>query len=304
MIIDKEFEKELIKLDFFKEEVKNDFLVDINRKKIWAVELDLLRKFISVCEKYDLKYFADSGTLLGAVRHKGFIPWDDDIDIVMPRDDYDKLIAVAKQEFDSPYIFQCPQIDRNYHRNHAQIRNITTTAILKREFGMYKFNQGIFIDIFPLDTVPTDNSVIKKYMRKSRIYNIMRRIKYTVCSKDRKIFILLSKTIGRLIPSKALDYDKFEKFCGQYRELDKGWIDKFTFREGKLKHLFNKEWYKNSNECQFEMINISIPIEYDNILKKYYGNDYIIPKRLGSDHGELIIDTDIPFDIFINKNEN
>ena len=87
---------------FIKEEVRCDFFVSEKRKKVWYVELELLRKFDEVCKKYNLTYFVEYGTLLGAVRHNGFIPWDDDIDIIMFRDEYTKFQEIAASEFTDP----------------------------------------------------------------------------------------------------------------------------------------------------------------------------------------------------------
>ena len=94
------------------EEIICNFRVSSKRKKVWKVELDLLNNFIEICNKYKLTYFAIGGTLLGAIRHKGFIPWDDDIDIGMPREDYNKLLEIAKKEFKNPIFFQTPYLWR------------------------------------------------------------------------------------------------------------------------------------------------------------------------------------------------
>ena len=88
---------------WFDEEGRCGFNVDRQRKEIWAVELDLLAEIQRVCKKYNIQYFADGGTILGTIRHKGFIPWDDDIDIAMFRDQYVKFCSIAKDEFKSPY---------------------------------------------------------------------------------------------------------------------------------------------------------------------------------------------------------
>ena len=87
---------------FFQEETRDGFVVTESRKKLWGILLDLLLKFDEVCKNNDLRYFLSCGSMLGAVRHKGFIPWDDDIDVCMPREDYDRLLTLS-DEFRSPY---------------------------------------------------------------------------------------------------------------------------------------------------------------------------------------------------------
>ena len=107
---------------FLDEEVRCGYTVTAKAKRAWAVQMDLLHKLDEVCKKYNLRYFADSGTLLGAARDKGYIPWDDDIDIVMLRKDYEKLRDVADEEFKHPYFYQ------DMYRDEGLIRRGTDPA--------------------------------------------------------------------------------------------------------------------------------------------------------------------------------
>ena len=118
---------------FLNEEIRNGYVVSSQMKEVWAIELDLLVEFDRVCKEIGVKYFLDSGTLLGAVRHKGFIPWDDDIDVSMLREDYDRLVQRGPSLFKAPYFFQCAYTDEGYYRFHAQLRNSETTGMLPYE---------------------------------------------------------------------------------------------------------------------------------------------------------------------------
>lgn len=139
---------------FLNEETRGGYTVSSEMKKVWAVELDLLQYLLEVCERHNLRIYAEGGTLLGAVRHKGYIPWDDDIDMIMLREDYDKLMSLA-DEFKHPYFLQNVYTDAHYTHRHAQIRNCNTACWAKHaKKRREKYNQGIFIDIFPADNMP------------------------------------------------------------------------------------------------------------------------------------------------------
>lgn len=100
--------------NFLNSEVRDDYLVTSHTKKLWAVQLNLLKKFKEVCEKNNLKFYLTYGSLLGAIRHNGYIPWDDDIDIAMPREDYDKLKEIAAKEFEDPYFYQTQENELDF----------------------------------------------------------------------------------------------------------------------------------------------------------------------------------------------
>ena len=117
----------------FKDETICNYFVSSNVKKLWNKQLEMLDMLDKVCEKYNITYYGDSGTLIGAIRHKGYIPWDDDIDIAMKREDYNKFLEVASKEFKDPFLVQTVYTDDGYFRTHAQIRNSNTTAILNSE---------------------------------------------------------------------------------------------------------------------------------------------------------------------------
>ena len=130
--------KGVISKEFLKSETREDFLVDEKRKKIWAVELDLLLEFDKLCKEYSLTYFLMHGTLLGAVRHKGFVPWDDDIDVVMPRKDYDKFLALA-DTIKEPYFLQTPITDSESGFSIAKLKNGTETCASLFDYGKQIF---------------------------------------------------------------------------------------------------------------------------------------------------------------------
>ena len=122
-------------------------------KELQGVLLELLKVIDKICREKGLRYYLFYGTLLGAIRHKGFIPWDDDADIVMPRADYEKFIQISEVELGNGYFIQTYKSDPFYRNPFAKLRKNNTTCIVQ-EHAHIRMHQGVFVDIFPLDVLP------------------------------------------------------------------------------------------------------------------------------------------------------
>jgi lipopolysaccharide cholinephosphotransferase len=150
--------------------------ISLNEAK--KVMLDILIEFDHVCKKHGLIYWLDYGTMLGAIRHNGFIPYDDDIDIAMPRSDYEKFLKIYHKELPHPLFLQIKKSDPAFPQYYAKIRNTETIFIEHEEEGKkIKYNQGIFIDIFPVNFIDIHISFIYKslcflgkFLKNNRIY--------------------------------------------------------------------------------------------------------------------------------------
>lgn len=139
--------------------------------KLREVELDILSLFIRICEDNDLKYYASGGTLLGTIRHNGFIPWDDDIDIMMPFSDYKRFLCIAKKELKEPYFLQSYMTEIGYLPRYSRIRRSDTTGYTVNDEHYPSFNKGIFIDIFPYFNISGSN-----------IFLFIQRVLIAICS--------------------------------------------------------------------------------------------------------------------------
>lgn len=135
------------------------FITEEQTKELQKVLLQMMKDFHFVCEKHSLTYFLGGGSCLGAVRHKGFIPWDDDIDIIMPRADYDKLPALLNAELPDKYFYEEIRINEKYDATFMKIR--LKGSVCREIFESDPENAGIFIDVNPLENV-YDNSVLRK----------------------------------------------------------------------------------------------------------------------------------------------
>ena len=288
--------------DFFREEIRCGYTVSSGMKKVWAIELDLLAEFDRVCKKHHIVYYASGGTMLGAVRHKGFIPWDDDIDVMMMRDQYEKLCKVASEEFIHPYFFQTEYTDFGSMRGHAQLRNSLTTGILKSELPLKKkINQGIFIDIFPLDNVIDNeeqfisqgNDAISLKKRAKRLSEMtpkgFRNSKSSFKNWWKKMFAFLFDAIIR----KQADYTyrKFEMVCQRYNLEPTNRISTLSFQFNNKQHIKYREDFAQQIEMPFEFMTIPVGANFEHALQTRYG-DWKKIVMGGSIHGEVIFDAE------------
>ena len=289
---------------FFEEEVRCDFTVTTEIKELWAVELDLLARLDEVCRKHDIRYYADSGTLLGAIRHKGFIPWDDDIDVEMFREDYEKLCEVAAEEFTFPYFFQSEYTDPGSLRGHAQLRNSLTTGILKAEKDLHRqFNQGLFIDIFVTDYIPDDLTVREQFFDKARILlNEAQREEIKIRRYDPnesaklQAYHKLTRFLNRRKRHQPNEkFRLFEDYIKENCSEPTAQHVKIVFNLSPKRRPFMTEWYKDIEYVPFENTMIPVPKMYNETLENFYGKNWSVPVKAPNDHGGMIVDVRKPY---------
>jgi lipopolysaccharide cholinephosphotransferase len=146
--------------EFIKEEIRDGWKIDTNMKKVWFVQLDLLKEFDRICKKYNLTWYPIFGTLLGVIRHHGYIPWDDDVDVAMPRKDWDKFVNICDNELKHPYFLQTTLNEEQCYMMLVSLRNSDTTGNRKTCMSKRQ-NNGIAIDIMPLDGGPSNGILYK-----------------------------------------------------------------------------------------------------------------------------------------------
>lgn len=259
-------------------------------KEVWHIEVDLLHRLLEVCRLHGLRCWMADGTLLGAVRHKGFIPWDNDLDVVMMCQDYDRLLQLGPNAFQHPYFLQTAYTDKHYYHGHAQLRNSMTAAI--RPFDSHRpFNQGIFIDIFPLDAVPED--------AEQRSYVIRRIRKITRFLHAYDTPILLSGRFGLV----------FRKWKCRWQVWRHGWQNIFREVDNVLlatqveqcsqvaeisfsgyDFLLDKHIFDHTVMLPFEDIEVPAPGNYDLFLRSVYGDDNMTPLQTGTAHDDMLFD--------------
>lgn len=225
-------------------------------RKAQLIMLDELIEVDRICKKYNISYWLDSGTLLGAVRHKGFIPWDDDIDICMLQEDYEKFFSIAKKELNDKYFLQVKETDEMTTSPYMKVRHRDSILIEENFTEKEKFHQGIFLDIFLMNSF---NFKVKK------IYKFLYRIKEL---KIQGNFLLLKKILLKL---------KINKISAKILNL-------FLEKENNKSFIGYKYWFyklhKYSSifplaEIEFEGYKFFCPNSTDIYLKDIYGNLYM-----------------------------
>lgn len=282
------------------EEIICDFKVTKERKKIWAYQLDMLKKFHDVCVKNNLTYWLSDGSLLGAVRHDGYIPWDDDIDVSMLRDDYEEFLNLFDKYFDkNTYFLSSAKTERLYPNGHAQIRNIQTTQFTKGDYMNLKAGKccGIFMDIFVYDYCDINDeehfNEIKQLKSKAFKFLSWKFGKDTNPIKE-IIKKVLVNTVETEKKNQQRVYD-LEKVSSKYNNDEtKMYLGPIAFCDGK-KCIHSKEFYKEFELHKFEEYEFYIPKCYDDILSAIYGDYMKLPDNKninGSMHGDCYFDFD------------
>lgn len=251
---------------------------DKQMKKLKEIEIDMLKKFVSICEQLGLKYYLIGGTLLGAVRYKGFIPWDDDIDVGMPRQDYEIFVEKAGM-FLPDYIFlQNFRTDKNMIFPFTKLRNVNTTYIETRS-KYSKMNQGVWMDIFPLDYYELNELKRNYQTRKISIINMRIGMEqYIVDNTDRSFARKVTrkiayKIIKMMYPTLTSAVKRVDSIYSSTVPSDI-WVNKSGAYPGKEEVPI--EWFGKGCYVDFENMKVSAPVEYDKYLKHIYG-DYMTP---------------------------
>lgn len=252
------------------------FMAEYNLHDLHNVMLGILKAIDETCKKYNLRYFIVAGTQLGAVRHKGFIPWDDDADVCMPHSDYDQLIAHSKEWLPEGYELICAENDKHYPQPFAKMQDARTTII---EHAHLRYLGGVYVDVFPLDGMPNNRLCqwlhVRHYKHLCKLLYFTYRDPYRhghgpsswlplLC---RKLFTVegLQKSISRLLHK--YDYDR-----SRY----------VLCFDDDFRSIVPREVYGDGKPYTFESLTLRGAADSHWLLTKMYG-DYMTPPKQGTE---------------------
>lgn len=254
-------------------------------KKLQEAELQVLLKIKEVCDEYDIGYSLMYGSLIGAARHNGFIPWDDDMDIIMLRDDYEKFIKIFNKVTDDNYTFYSPLTDKNYSSSIGRVMK-NDTVFIPDCYRKSKFKFGVYVDVFVLDKVPNSKKKLKRQVFISRFLSMLLfligsptpiipnkgfigGVEQVICCLVHYVFKLFPK-------SNVFFYKLFDNNAKKYSKED---TNLYTiFLDNEIYNNFMKlEDLLPYSKLPYEGIEVNVPKNYDKILTEKYGNYMQLP---------------------------
>ncbi len=255
--------------------------------------LKLFREVDEICREHNLRYVLAGGSLIGALRHEGFVPWDDDVDLYMPRSDWEKFIEICKTELPPNREIQCSEVDRNYTNSFPRYASTDTCAIHKSQI-IGKDCGGEIIDILTLDPIPADDKEYEKYRTHMMIYSDL--INISVGYSDRweiPASMYLKYLLSYIFLGKKRTLEKLEKIMFSYNEEE---CDRYAMRWGGCPYLFDKDMMFPVKEGIFEGQKAMIPNKCSDYLIWHYGDEwsYMPPHDSREGHVAVCVD-ELPY---------
>lgn len=271
---------------------------DTSLRKVQLLQLEIGKEIKRICDKNQIDYFLDSGTLLGAVRHKGFIPWDDDMDIGMTRENYEKFLKAAQTDLRDKYFLQTWETDKNYPMPFAKVR-LNGTMFVEQGFEKADFHQGIYVDVFPYDNFPDEKRRQKRLWRRKNYLSALllmkcRAVKFK-STNSTFLKVVLKCLMFSVIKFLTVFYSKkrlikkyeknIKKFSNESSSLIYEQTQSYTFGYW----VVDKECLNGTVTMPFEDTEFKCLKNYDKYLTEIYGDYMQLPPEEKRKKGHSIV---------------
>lgn len=250
-----------------------------NLNKVQKLQFEMAKEVARVCEQNNISYFICGGTFLGAIRHKGFVPWDDDMDFGMTRDNFEKFLEIAQAELGDKYFVQTWETDPGYGLPFAKVR-LNGTEYIEKNSQAANMNKGVYVDIFPWDNIADDEADKKKQWYTVHIFwhLLMNKCNYDYINKNSMLKRIVAwglKMTSKLFPLEFIHKNLYKNLT-KYRNVQTEKAANFCEGSPMERETWERKWFTEFDKYQFEDTFFYGPKDWDECLTHFFG-DYMTP---------------------------